>query len=308
MHVNATTKCLLLILLGAVPCGCRSGRLDPQHRSAQIRAQHDLVFAGEWSDPVRGVRCRIRLGSDHAAETRVLVSALEVWNDSNEPVEMNNTNASKFAACTVWTLEHELYFSNSVDLKKLPVKPVDLAPGERFLIGPARLRITPSIAPRIGAQEISASTLLRTDRLTSPPAKLFVAPADWGGNSNGLRLCMGSDASTVQAGDSISLFLYLHNTTNRPIEMLEVDWDHPRVRAEDDRITLSYQPARGSGSSMLSARRIRRQVLVLGGLLDRPGIYRFRVEIEVPPLNFIPKNVWTGTAVSNELTIWVEKG
>ncbi len=292
----------------AILSGCSGNSLTNVQRAAQISQQHALSFAGEWSEPVRGVRCRIRLSSDHVRETEALRSALELWNDSQSAVELNNTAASKFARCTVWAMESEMFFSESLDLQDVPEKPVRLAPGEHFLIGPALLRITPAVAPRIGLQKLTASTLFRTDRLVAPPAMISVSPAQWGATTNGLRLCIGVDSSVIHVSDSFSLYLYIHNTTNNRVTLLSPDWSKPQIRSEDDLITLTLTARRGMGGLGVSPRMIQRRKLLPGKLFDQTGSYRLRVILEAPPFSDLPGGVWTGSAVSNELTLQVESG
>lgn len=302
MRVGPLTISLMLAILA----GCSSNSLTNAQRAAQDRQQHALTFAGPWSEPVRGVRCRIRLSSDHVRETEALRSALELWNDSQSAVELNNTAASKFARCTVWALENEMYFSESLDLQDVPEKPVRLAPGEHFLIGPALLRVTPAVAPRIGLQKLTASTLFRTDRLVAPAAMISVSPAQWGATSDGMRLCIGVDSSVIHVSDPVAVYLYIHNTTNNRLSLLSPDWSRPQIRSEDDLITLTFTARQGTGVLGVSPRVIQRRKLLPGKLFDQTGPYRLRVILEAPPFSDLPAGAWTGSAVSNELTLQVE--
>jgi hypothetical protein len=298
---------LLTLLVTLVSLsGCSSNTLTNTQRAAQSREQRALTFAGEWSDPVHGVRCRIRLSSTQVRETERLRSALELWNDSQRAIELNNTAASKFARASVWTLGNELYFSESLDLQNVPENPVRLAPGERFLIGPALLRVTPAVAPRVGLQSLSASTLLRTDALVAPAAMISVLPAQWGSAGNGLRLCIGIDSATLDVSDPVAIYLYIHNTTNERVALVSPDWAHPQIRSEDDLITLTFTARRGAAVVSESPRVIQRRKLLPGKLFDRSGVYRICVVLDAPPLSFLPKGVWTGSAVSNELSLQVQ--
>jgi hypothetical protein len=150
--------------------GCAGDGLDSSQRAAQAREQRELSFAGPWGERVAGVRCRMRLAAVQVRETERLKVALELWNDSSSAVEVNNTPASKFARATSWSLGSEIYLAESLDVKNLPQKPVRIAPGEKLLIGPAMLRVTPSVGPRAGAQSVNASTFVRAQRLIAPPA------------------------------------------------------------------------------------------------------------------------------------------
>jgi hypothetical protein len=286
--------------------GCAGDSLTAVQQSAQVDQQRRLGYAGPWSEPVQGVRCRMRLADNQVRETELLLCALELWNDSSAAVELNNTAASKFARATTWAIENEMYFSESLDARNLPEKPVRLAPGTKFLIGPARLRVTPAVAPRLGAQRLSASTLLRAQRLSAPPALVSIMPAQWGPAVNGVRLCIGIDSNTVKVSDPIAVFLYIHNTTNNRLAILAPDWSRPQVRSEDDLLTLIFTARRGAIRFTQSPRAIQRREILPGSIFDRSGVYRLRVVLDAPPLSFVPSGVWTGSLVSNELTFHVQ--
>jgi hypothetical protein len=292
----------------ATLAGCAGDGLSPGQQAAQRAEQRRLTYAGPWSDATRGIRCRMRLATNQVRETERLRCALELWNDSGTSVEINNTNASKFARATSFAIENEMYFSESLDARNLPEKPVRLAPGEKLLIGPALLRVTPAVAPRIGAQHLTASTLIATQRVIAPPAMISVTPAQWGSTLNGLRICIGTDSPSVGADEAMTVFLYVHNTTNGRVTILSPDWARPRIRSEDDLLTVILTSAWGAPTASLPPRTIQRRELLPGSLFDRPGVYRLRVILDAPPLSFVPKGIWTGSLVSNELTVQVSAG
>jgi hypothetical protein len=293
---------LLVFLLAT---GCQHDPLTPAQKKTQIQQSQEMTYAGEWSAPVKGLRARIRLSRTQVRESQQLISALELWNASSHSIELNNSAETKFAASSVWTLGNELYLPDSLEVKNLPEKPMRLAPGAKFMIGRAHLRITPSVAPRLGPQPLSASTRVGAERLSAPPAMVIVSPAQWGAASNGLRLCMGTDTPTLEPSSALEAVLYMHNASRENLLLQTLDLDHPQVRSEDDVITLTFRPGQNSSTYTIGPRIVHRRALELGHLLDRPGIYRLRVVVEAPP-GIVPKNVWTGSATSNELTIRVE--
>jgi hypothetical protein len=293
----------LTYLVGAT--GCYDSGLSTAQQNGQSALQHSLLFAAPWSEAINGICCRVRLASREARETQTIVAAMELWNVSSGAIEVN-TDASQLERYTIWRLEGELFTWDPIDAKNLPEKPVRFAPGKKFLIGPAHLRITPSVGPRALTQQLSASTMIGKMIVVTPPAVLSVEPAQWGAISNGLRLCIGCDRETISSGDPLSIALYLHNVTNDRMALLTPDWSHPFVQSNDDEITLTYRIPEGAGMTPQAPRSVQRRMLDLGNLLDRPGIYRVRVVLDAPPTRLVPKQAWTGSAVSNELTLHVE--
>lgn len=71
---------LVLLLLATLIGGCRRVQVVPASELARPDLVKELPIVGQWSDPVAGLRCRIRLDADTVMETDTVRLALEIQN------------------------------------------------------------------------------------------------------------------------------------------------------------------------------------------------------------------------------------
>ncbi len=280
-----TLACLLLVLAGCSATG-------PNTEIAALPADLQLLpVRGPWENLAGGLRMRLCVDRTIAEETGIIRAALLMENTSATAVSLEALD-NKQSLC-IWGVDN-LFFGEST-----PGRSLSLAPKQTW-VSPMIEISMPAGAPRrlIRAQLTTRSI----DAFASIP--ITVTPARWGEPAAGLRLRLSMDRERYAAGEAAVARLFLHNTTDQPVNVHPLDHASRKQDSLRERITLSYttidQTVVPLGPGGFVA-------IPLGEpLLLAPGRYKLQAVIESRELSADHPIAWFGTLVSNEVEIVVE--
>jgi hypothetical protein len=268
-------QCSLAIFASFALAGCLAPRTDPK---LQLAASKMPIF-GEWSEPLAGLRCRIRLLSTHIHETESILAAVEIANDSNRAVRIDLS--SRQQPSLIWSVGETLFLARSDPQQAQKIR---LSHGQTREIGRTWLAIAPAVKARSGPQKIAASVAIGEERLSAPPVDVWIAPATWGPPVQGVRLCLGAEKETFASSETIRLLLYVQNMRRTVLTFGVPDWFSPSVRSEDGRVTLIYAPGSDAIEMHHQPGLIQRHVLDVSSVFTRPGSYHVRVQLDGLPV------------------------
>jgi hypothetical protein len=300
----------LLLSLAALQSGC--AHKPPVNESAKPFLDEPHV-TGPWSEVVNGMTCRILIDSSAADENGKISAAMELWNTGDKTIRLRDGEHDALGSGNlVWLVGKNAFYtapgeSKTPTLKKKSSE-LTLRPDERYVVGPVPLRVSIAAAPNGGLVGISASFPVDEHgekRLAAPSVQVAANPSQWGAADKSVRTCVAAADETVEPTQALRLFLYAQNNGGSDLKLPPFDWRHPRVQTTRNRVTVTYEPARAAEPQRQQAGTVQRQVLEIPDVLTQPGVYRVCVVLDGAAHS--DEQLWSGRAVSNEITVRVRE-
>ncbi|HEX2971464.1 MAG TPA: hypothetical protein VHP11_03985 [Tepidisphaeraceae bacterium] len=293
-----------LICVGALAMalvGCEMPTTFSKDPAAQQQTLKMLPVAGEWSQPVDGVRCRLLLEQGRVIETNAVGAAFEIENVSSKPITLSSTGRPPFEGnALTWMIGQMPVVPEWMELaQETTTARMRLAPGQSYVTEMVKLLVPPGP----GEQQVSAQLDAGGRLLKTAPVTLRVTPAAWGEPVKGIRARLSLGQDVYKVGQSLHARLFIHNLDHDPLVIHPPNWSTFDVAIKKQAVTMRVETADeqyaevAKGWFWASA--------VPNSLLLAPGIYHFQLVLQSPELPIQFRRAWFGKLTTNEVTVEV---
>jgi hypothetical protein len=260
-----------------------------------------LPIVGEWGQAVDGVRCRIRCDRNDVSETERLLSAIEIQNTSGDAKTFVGYGAPPWSG--EWMLD-TIYNALGNELTTGQyMKGKIKVPAQTTLELWRNLLFIEPVAP--GRHLLNARIWFNGGFLAASGVEMNVRPADWGPESNGLRLrvALPWQQGPIAAGSKFFLETFVQNTKTYSVDSWYFDLGHPRVERKGDSFTFICAAFTDQHNYPIFPGQLDRHGMDVGGDINTAGDYPVKVIFEAPDTESPGQKPWSGRMESNVLVI-----